>query len=229
VTFKFFDKRLGRGVPLEDFPGLFAMQAHTGLFGVLFTTFWFLIVSFFLPTFWNNGGVPLAILASTIVLAFLFLSFTSSLLSNYLADRLIRWDLNSPDKSRMDVRVRVWMTLLSASYVFVICCLIWLTGGATSPFISFYVMTFTLTISRSSLPYPGLFVLLYFLAAILFACFAYEIWQSPITAADITTIQQSRFQYFVLVFFIGAALIVPTLSAYFIEKNAQSRKIRRHN
>ena len=221
---KLFDKKQGRNVPLEEFPSLFTMQAHAGLFGTFFSALWFLTVFYTVPELWSSR---LVLIVTAIMFVFIILATTSSSLANYFAMRLSVDDIFYEERRVMDVRARIWMTFLSASYVIIICTLIWLSGGANSPFIPLYVMTFTLTISRTSLPFPGVYVFLYFLMGIIIACVAYEVFQTPINSADMAAIQQSCFQYIIFVFFISASLLAPTLSAYLIDQNPRRKRGRR--
>lgn len=51
----FFDKTKGKRVALTEFPNLFRMEGHTGMFGVVFTSFWFWSAASSVPELRTEG------------------------------------------------------------------------------------------------------------------------------------------------------------------------------
>jgi hypothetical protein len=213
-----------RRVPLEDFPGLFAMEGHTGAFGLLFCAVWFILLYFNFGFMWNSQLIILSLLIGFGFLGLLWGSFT---LSGSVAEKIrhARSIGTTGNNDRLEIQVRRYITLLSGAYVVVCCFLIFLTGGATSPFTPFFIMIFTLTIAKNKIRWAGVVVLLYFLLAILLACGAARLWSWPITARNMQTIRESGFQTSMHILFICASLVVPTLSVYFLERKEEEVRL----
>jgi len=148
----FFEITPGAEISLEDFPSLLAMQGHQGACGLLFSFLWFLLATAFAPSdIWTAGGTPLKFLAGAILLFYFGLSWASFFSVSYFSNRVAEVKVPHADaaaRSKQDRNVRVWMSLLCGAYALVCSVLIWLTGGAISPFTPFYVMIFTLTITK---------------------------------------------------------------------------------
>ena len=220
---RFFDKTRGRNIPLEDFPSLLAMQGHTGFFGGLLTASWFIAVyQKYYAQLWSNGGSRLVVFSVGIVAAFFGLQSLCLWLTGHYYQRLRESQQNPRiDNSNVEYYVRYWIGGLTAAYVIVCCILIWLTGGATSPFTSLYVMIFTLTISKCRIRHPGVWVFLLFFVGILCASLAPLIFEAPMATSDLVVIGQERFNAFWHGIFISAALFVPTYSQWSVERRAE--------
>lgn len=215
MKLRFLSPESGVKLPLEEFPSLFAMLSHTGYFGVFFSALWFATVSIYVPQtvtrFW--------ILAVLICFAFFCLSWLSVTAGVYLSDKI--YDLQKWDTEYqlvLEIRVRIWITTLTASFVIICSFLIWFTGGVDSPFVPFYVTLFAVTISKVRIPYPGSIVTYYFVVAILTACLAREFWIAPLSQAELETVRDSFLQTLIRLLFICAALIAPLLSFYFANR-----------
>ncbi len=222
IATNFLDGSKGKNVPIEEFSSLFRMEGHTGIFGIFFTIGWFVTGAISLPDLGRDSTFILS--GILICIAFLVLLFGSMLLSgSYSKERSDR----PADKALRDFRdrkVRAWLALLSAGYVLVCTSLIWLTGGAYSPFIPFYVMIFTLTLSRNrvSFPGPGWLISIGFLIAIATASFGHYIVSSPLKET-LFRLQYVPFYYSVAAVFIGASLVVPTISGWLFERKERER------
>ena len=227
----FFGPRFANGVlsennlPLEDFPSLFSMEGHTGSFGLALTIGWIGAARYYFPQIWS--GWYLTVVMALVCVAFGILAWLSFILSGHFTTKIFSQNVaanpNNDSRSKLERRVRRWMTFLSTAYVAVSCGLIWATGGAASPFITFYVMIFALTIPSIKVPVPGLVVLAYYLTAIMFACAAPAIWLPPIASVDMKLIQDSRFELVTFLVFICASLVAPTLSTYWTQRDQAKR------
>lgn len=218
MTGRLFRDRL---IPLEEFPSLFTMEAHTGFTGVVFATVWLLSSYAKVPGMW---GPPLALCALAVCFSFFGLAWLSTTFSNSARERIIDTRNDAVSREKLEARVRKQIALLSGLYVVVCCFLIFLTGGATSPFSAFYIMIFTLTIGKNTVPYPGFAVLGYYLIGITIACAANYLWPWPITPTDMQKIHESGFHELMHFGFIAASLAVPTFSAYFVKRKEEQRK-----
>ena len=211
-------------VPLADFPGLFAMQGHTGACGAVFTFLWFGLASIFFPNLWTNGGPELIVSAVFVGSVFFGLLWVCFSLPIRLGEQIKELDLNTIEGKdlykKLERRVRIWMALFSGNYVIACCVLIWMTGGATSPFVPFYIMIFTLTIAKNRVMSPGIgiWVLTYFLVLIVVSCLVAKLLPTVIDKVDMDSINRSGFQIAMHILFICFSLIVPTLSTYFVER-----------
>jgi hypothetical protein len=220
----FFNKERGRSTPLKEFPSLFAMEGHTGLFGVGVAGIWFVSAFLSVPTLLTNAWFVTVALA--IVILFLFLASLSFVVSNhYQAELNILNNLIPkealPKEKALDYNVRAWIAILSSAYIALCCILFWLTGGAYSPLTPFYVMIFTLTITRNKVPYPGFYVLGGFLLVFGIAAWAAVYFPSPIQKADLSALQQGLRPYIAASAVICLSLIVPTISAFFVERRKE--------
>jgi hypothetical protein len=89
-------------------------------------------------------------------------------------------------------------------------------------------MVFTLTLSRNKVSYPGpgWLILIGFLVAIAIASFGSYIVPSPIKEA-LAELQDKPFYYSVAAGFIGASLVVPTISGWLFERRERARELER--
>lgn len=213
----------GRTIQLQEFPALLSMESHTGFCGSLFTTIWILVCYSQVQKAW---GTSLLVCTLGIGVAYFALAWLAMGLSNALRESILETPDDPALKEKLEVSARVQITFLSGMYVLICCFLIYITGGATSPFSAFYVMIFTLTISKNTVPYPGFFVLGYFFVGITVACGAYVLWPWPISTTDMTTIHESIYYVAMHYGFIAASLIVPAgskLRVFRMEQRAKAR------
>lgn len=89
----------------------------------------------------------------------------------------------------------------------------------------FYVMMFTLTLSRNKISYPGpgWVILIGFLIAIAIASFGSYVISSPLKEA-IAELRDKPFYYSVAAGFIAMSLIVPTISGWLLERRERERE-----
>lgn len=204
-------------IPLEEFPGLFVMESHTGLFGAIFTGVWVTAA-----TISHASLRPLSVIGAGAAIAsmFVLLMGSATQVSATYTKRVLQL-ATAPDATlrfHWGVLARRRIAALSASYAFICCCLIYLTGGVLSPFISFYIMTFTLTINRTRVPWALAVTLTYFAAIILAACGAYETVQWPISEAEMHNFEISIPQKVLYYLFLGLSLAVPTFSTFYVAR-----------
>lgn len=196
---------------VEELPALFSMVSHCGFCGVLFGSIWFLGATIFVANnLWKNGGVSLGVAFGAAIVSFF--------LAAWLGAMFATWN---PISRLAPEWVRNALSGLTFLCVFGMCLLIWLTGGAFSPFATFYIMTFTLTLGNAKTLTTKSWVLIYFLIAILAACIIYKLFDSAIADADLVLIGKSPFQYIIFSCFIVASLIVPFESERRIQKKAR--------
>ena len=224
----FFDGTKGSNVPLKDFPELFTMEVHNGFCGFLFSIAWGLAATAYVPSMWPDGGWPLWLVAGLLPAGFVMLAWISTALGSYFRKQIEALPLNGKpeeEEKKLNRQARKGITWLSAGYILACCGLIWMTDGAVSPFTPFYVMVFTLTIARCKMPYPGVWVLSWFLAAILITCIVAKHFNSLIPRADLAQIEQSTSQYYMYTLFICASLIVPAVSAWLVARKNPQRQV----
>lgn len=205
----------GRDVKLDEFPSLLELEGHTGGFAAAFTLAWTLYAALTI----GPVGSIYRLISPFVVIAALFASFWFlSWLSFSLSGRYTRQIGTSSAKpglqTALEYNVRAWVLSLSMAYVILCAALIWLTGGATSPFVPFYVMVFTLTIPKIQNPKRGFYALIFFLMAILVACVMPWMGATLISQPDMARIESSKYQYMMYLLFVCASLGVPTYSAY---------------
>lgn len=217
-------------MPLSEFPNMITMEGHTGFFGMIFSLAWIamsVVVTWGPKNIWINGNYALWASAVGICVGFVVLAWICSTLSNSLRESIADLDehngMSLERKADLEKKVRYWVLGLSVSYIFVVCYLIWLTGGPSSPFTPFYVMIFSLTITKNKIPHPGSIVLLTFLFAIVLSCACYWYFGSFIDYSDLSAIQQSNYNSALLLLFICASIYVPFESARQLEKQKQKR------
>lgn len=200
-------------VPLEEFPGLFVMEGHTGFFGAAFTGMWIAAATLSHISL----RTPLPLEAGAIVVAMFFtLSVCATQISSNYTKAVLKLVLTPDPELRwiLGVYARRWVAIFSFLFGVICCGLIYLTGGVLSPFVPFYIMTFTLTISRNKVPWFSVLVFIFFAVVILAACGAYDYWQWPISKVDMANMEHDGFQRFLYYLFIGLSLAVPTISAF---------------
>lgn len=223
------------------FQTFFSMAGHAGFCGIFFGVIWIGAAFIDVPSYWSNGGIKLWITVG--ILAFLFLAlleWSSHLAGNFSVkshDLNTYWtddgrlDKNQEELDTLtrehDVRARKFMAAIMIGYILTCCTLIWLTGGARSLFILFYVMIFSLTFSKTRVTTARWFVFVAFFVPVIIVCiFSFQLG-SFITRADLDVIRASDEQYYLRVFFIAASLFVPAISTYLSDKREEQRKKKR--
>lgn len=197
--------------------GLLKMQMHCGLSGFLFTTIWLVAVYWLLK-------VPLTYDA----LWWAPIYFSLFILT-WMAGASIPHEIDPDDPSKAtETRQKLDHALLklrqcSVIAVFTIACLIILSGGPNSPFVFFYTMTYTLTLSKIKAPRVDLYAFLFF-GSTLFIAFVitYFNWYDGIQLiipSDVLKKVLSEQSSFVIAG-VGAiaSLVVPTVSEYIVRK-----------
>ena len=218
----------GRDVSLEEFPSLLAMEGHTGGFGFTFTAIWAVYAGFTIREAgpWERLITPSYILG-ILLACFFFLSWLSFILTTRYTEFVGSHTNGSDSWDQREYWARFWILSLSMCYVVLCASLIWLTGGVHSPFLTFYVMIFTLTIPKIKVRKRGVLALSFFVLAVSIACAAAWLGKTPISTADMRLIQNSRFQFMMYLFFLWASMGVPTFSAYRIKKiRSKQREIK---
>lgn len=213
-----------RRIPLREFPGLFAMEGHTGGCGIAFTAIWYFCVWIFDRSVLNTELVSCGIVIAVLFFALMWLALPFANGAQLSLERINQED--DPDAKNAlqraaELRVRRRIAFLSASYAIVCSALIFVTGGATSPFAAFYIMIFTLTITKNKTPHPGFAIMGYFILCIWIACAARGKVAWPLTDADMETIYKAPFHAWLHALFIGASMVVPTVSKYLVERKEE--------
>jgi hypothetical protein len=211
-------------IPLQNFPELYLMEAMTGGFGALFTVGWLLAVR----TINSAVADQVLVYPILIVLAFLLLLMASIAVIydgglTGFANMRNPASLTAEAKQRLEILARIGIMLLSVGFALTTAVLIWLSGGARSPFVPFFVMTFTLTVSYTrALPWFWILFGFYFFI-ISVACYMAS-YHAPHTAVpgDWDKLLAAELQTVLHWFFLGASLFVPALSSWVVER--QSRR-----
>jgi len=214
-------------VPLEAFPDLFLMEAMTGFFGCAFCAYWFIQIGQDHPTI-----VPVLWRFATAISAIFFLLAVISVLSvmnipftdDFAAKVRNSSSVGDDEKQKLAIQVRMLIAAFSAIYAIDCAFLIWFSGGARSPFVPFYVMTFTLTMANTRVPRWFGLVLIYYLAVISISCYAAAWYPPPIAPPLWNSILESEFQTGTHWVFIALSLAVPTLSSYAVEYRSRRRR-----
>jgi hypothetical protein len=212
---RLFSPLVGRNLPLEEFPSLFAMQGHIGVFGLLFASLWFAYVGLYIPSvvtaYWLYAGV--------IVAAFFVLVWVCFFLTEYFARAI--YDSDAEVRNKLAFKVRWAIAVMIVNCVIIIGVLIWLTGGVRSPFIPFYIIVFTFTISRMTVPLSAR-TAVFFVITLLLACVARELWPLPISHVEMLFIQERT--HGIHIALLCASLAGPTVSFYFIARRERGRR-----
>ena len=144
----FFDKKKGNDVDINDFPFLFTMQIHNGLAGILFASGWFIVLSVSYRDYWNARTIAAALLIEAGFAAIIVVSIT-------VLTKIVYRNSDPRSPADWDYFARKWMALLLLWFAIVCSALIWITGGKSSPFNSFYIMVYILALTKCKLPHPG--------------------------------------------------------------------------
>jgi len=154
----FFDKGRGAQVALTEFPFLFAMLNYAGGCGVILTFGWFAILVPNYPQYLNRAT---SIAGVAVFAGFIAITVLSTIYGQAVVDS--RFDQRRTPAG-WDFFARSRMSILLILFAFTCSTLIWMTGGMFSPFNPFYIMVFTLALTRCKLPHPGTALLLLFVA-----------------------------------------------------------------
>ena len=194
-------------VSLDAFPFLFIMQFFQGFSGLVFGGAWFLVLMTEYPQFWNGQTKLLAV---GILVCF-------AIIAGYavLAALQIVYRSDSTPTDDMDRFARRSMTWLVIGFAITCCLLIWLTDGISSPFIPFYVMVFTLILTRCSIPHPGQTVLLFYGVLFAIACGVGSGGLAPaVDAGLVRTIETSPEKAWADFAFILLSMVIPYLGTW---------------
>jgi hypothetical protein len=206
----------------DESPGLLLMQGHIGAFSVVFSLLWFNLASFYFPNFWQTGGSRFFVISIIVLFQFFLIQWVSIYYAAYFETEVSLLNNRSSEmelrRHKLELRGRLLMALLGGYNALMWSVLIWLTGGAKSPFIIFYVMIFALTITRLNFSTSTIWISLYFFLVITIASTFAKLVPSPLSAATLSQISESNFGVFTSILAVLGALIVPTLSQYFIER-----------
>jgi len=212
----FLDKTRGKAIDIEEFPFLFSLLIYCGICGMGFSFIWFVIVANVYPDFWNRYTFAIA---TAIIAGFLGMIALAVPTTQKIFDRSYEtprdWDYYA--RSRMLILVIMFAVLC--------CSLIWFTGGMSSPFSPFYVMVFTLVLTRCALPHPGLALLfLYGLAYIVAGLVAAKYGPPLITDVTLSAIKHGTEREYAEFIFVIAAMAVPYASTLVAEVRAARRQ-----
>src|SRR5712692_5375774 len=217
----FLDKSRGKKTNIEDFPFLFSLQIHTGVSGIVFSAAWFIIVGLSYRDFWNIYTAGFAII---IIIGFLAMVIFGTVFTQKIIDRSFDDQRTADD---WDFYARASMMSLVILFAAACSALIWFTGGMSSPFIPFYVMVYTLTLTRCALPHPGQTLMLFYALTFAGAGFLAEKVLPPhVDAAIITSINHGKEREVTEFTFALAAMVVPYLSTLYAESRDARRKKR---
>lgn len=214
-------------VPLNEFTDLFLMEAMTGFFGCAFTVGWGFEIAVnhanVVSSLWPYAAIVFTIffiLLGTSLLPLINLPFTGD-----FALQLRQPDnLTNERSDALAMRVRLMIAGLSFMYAVACALLIWMTGGARSPFVPFFVMIYTLTVTYTKVPAWFAIVLLFYLVMVTAACYAASHYPPRIAPADWRAVLESEVQTLVHYAFIALSLIVPTISSAAVEYRVRQRK-----
>jgi hypothetical protein len=209
----FFDKGRGNDVDIADFPFLFTMQVHTGVSGMAFAAGWFgvMLLSPYRELYWN----PFTIAAAALIeLGFLAIILSSSSLITKIVYRNSDTRRSAAD---WDYFARAAMTILLLWFAVVCSALIWITGGMSSPFIPFYIMVYTLALTKCKLPHPGKSLLQFYALTFAVAGLAANKWTLPIAPAAIEIIKRGSEKEWAEFIFSLAAMAAPYWSVRYAE------------
>ena len=136
---------------------------------------------------------------------------------------LILWPLTylGREACRKENRQYAWWILATCSGFAIVASslLIWLSGGAASPFCAIYVMIHTLTLSSAKKRNAVMFLLVCFGTPLVLAFVAYLMEPlSPVPRAELKQFLDSPWYYLVIALGIVASIAVSSFSRYRVER-----------
>jgi hypothetical protein len=212
----FLNKARGKAIDIDDFPFLLSLQIYCGASGIIFSLAWFAVVGLSYPDFWNKYTLPIAF---AFVVGFLAMILVGTNAMQKVGDRSL-----NPARD-WDFYARMQMLALVVMFALLCCGLIWFTGGMSSPFSPFYVMVYTLILTRCALPHPGqalliLYGVTYIAAGVLATKFAPPL-VSYQTLSEINRGYEREVTEFL---FVLAAMAVPYFSTLWAERREAQRR-----
>jgi len=206
-------------IDIDDFPFLFTLLNYAGFSGLFFSLIWFGILTAFYSVFsglsWIIGG--------GILFGFAALMPLSSLYTNSIAERKV---YGTRSQSEWNLYARRAMTFLIVLFTATCSVLIWFTGGISSPFIPFYVMVYTLALTRCKIPRPGRALTLLFILS--FALAVLLAWKGfvpqSLNSQLLGTIRQGPEKEAIDFVFAVASMVVPYLSTGAAERRERRRR-----
>lgn len=128
-------------IPIAEIPALLHMEAHAGIFGVMFSMLWFSVMALTIPlsqaTYW--------IFVLIIAIAFFIITWISIFVANLFMRRVLELstEISISDGSANSDKIRhdatMYIATIAGIYTIVLSVLIWITGGINSPFVFFYL------------------------------------------------------------------------------------------
>ncbi len=218
----FFDKNRGNQVDIKYFPFLFIMQIHTGVAGNVFASAWFAVLFIWYRDYWNPQTTIAAIL---IECGFVIIIVASAI----MLPKIVYRDDDPRSPAELDYFARKWMALLLLWFAIVCSALIWITGGKSSPFISFYVMVYILALTKCKFPHPGLRLLQLYAATFAIAGLAATQFLLPVDSRVIAAIKTGPEKEWADFLFALASMIVPYWSARYAEGREEGGAGRPHS
>ncbi|AMA59859.1 hypothetical protein [Bradyrhizobium sp. CCGE-LA001] len=211
----FHEMRIG----IDEFPFLFTLQTSAGFCGFFFSVVWFALIASRYAAFWNSFTI---VMAAVIMVSFVAMMMLSSLFTKNIVERNLYTD---PRQRDWDLYARRSMTFTVVLFSIICSTLIWLTGGAWSPFIPFYIMVFTLALTRCQIPKPGRPLCLLFMTTLSIATIAAWKWLPPgVDHQTYSAIKQGDAKEYVDFAFALASMAVPYVSTWTAEKREARRK-----
>ncbi|MCL5423371.1 MAG: hypothetical protein M1461_13025 [Nitrospirae bacterium] len=199
------------GVPPEEIFSYLEMQAHCGFFGFSFTLVWFFLAH-------RLRFINLLSFTDTdlLLLLVILLFFGAPIYP------LGWWARRKFNKNEINA-ARNFLRLCSVSCIVSFTLLMWVTGGAGSPFVSLFVMTFTLTLSKVKTPKGPQVILLIFLCSFLISSFFAK--SHPFFSDDtLKELSHSNLNYFALLVGGIFSFIIPTGSTLYLKHKAAKQK-----
>jgi hypothetical protein len=134
------------------------------------------------------------------------------------------FDRRFEPQENLDYYVRARMLILVILFALICCALIWFTGGMSSPFSPFYVMVFTLVLTRCAIPHPALLVLVFYSVAYVAAGLAATAYGPPLVSdLTLSAIKLGREREWAEFIFVICAMAVPYVSTQVAELRAARR------
>jgi hypothetical protein len=199
------------GVPPEEIIPYIDMQAHCGFFGLSFTLVWFFLahrLKFINLLSFNDNDLLLFL----VILGF----FAAPIYP------LGWWARRQYSKDKIST-ARNLLRLCSVSCIVSFTLLMWVTGGASSPFTSLFVMTFTLTLSKVQTPKGPQVIFLIFLCSFLLSSFYAKI--NPFFSDQtLRALANSNLNYVALLLGGIFSFIIPTGSTLYLRHKAAKQK-----
>jgi len=215
---RFFDKTRGNKVALRDFPFLFAMLSVSGWSGMLLSGAWFLTLLGLYRKYWTENTIAFAV---AVLLGFGLISLLSMVFGQAVVDSTFD---RRRSRAGWEIFARARMSLLLILFAVTCSVLIWGTGGMYSPFTPFYIMVFTLALTRCRLPHPGTALVVLFVVPFALAGVLAEWGASVVDNAVAQDIKRGTPKDYADFFFALTSMIVPYASTYYAESRAERQR-----